>query len=265
VSGHGARVNVRRAIGLALYAAAAALALLACAQTNRAAPSPAGGSRLATPPALPPILWTDDFLGVTVDPRYAQSVTGTGAIKIAEGGMQGGAVVLGATGSGAGVARLRLGEEASTGKGDVRGFSVERHVVLQARVMLNTTEHVAVTIGFVGPNDDQHALAAIYNTDASPTWQLQAHNGALSSQTQVDTQFRHTAGAWTVIELATETSDGAPTATLLIDGQARGVVTGPAVPLTGLVPELQVWNRPAGDGWQQTSLYVDYLQVRQDR
>lgn len=228
-------------------------------------PAPAPTPR-PTEPAFrpPPVTWTDDFLGVAVDPRYAKSVWGTGSIAVARGGATGGMLVLGTTAAGAGVARLRLGEDPKTGMFDVQNFSAAKNVVLEVRARFNSVDAAAYTVGFVGPGDPAHVLAAIFNSSVNREWTFQANNDSTRTYASPRTHWVHRPDAWHTFRLVTEAGPPAK-ATLLIDGVARATVTGAAIPAAGLIPELQVWNKQTGNTWSQATLLVDYLHVQQDR
>jgi hypothetical protein len=217
-----------------------------------------------TPLRLPPVTWLDDFLGVAVDGRYAKSVWGTGAIGLASGGDTGGTLLLSTTGGGAGVARLRFGEDPKTGLFDVQNFAVAKNVVLEVRARFNTATQAAYTVGFVGPGDPAHVLAAIYNSSVNREWGFQANNGTARAYAGPSTGFQHRPDTWHTFRFVTQ---GGPTpkASLFIDGVERGTVTGAAIPATGLVPELQVWNKQAGTAWSAATLQVDYLRIEQER
>lgn len=212
----------------------------------------------------PPVTWLDDFLGVAVDARYAKSVWGTGAIGLAAGSDAGGTLVLSTTAAGAGVARLRFGEDPKTGLFDVQNFSAAKNVVLEARVRFNTATQAAYTVGFVGPGDPAHVLAAIYNSSVNREWGFQANNDSARTYAGPGTGFVHRADTWHTFRFVTQ-GGATPRAALFIDGVERAAVSGAAIPATGLVPELQVWNKQAGNVWSAATLQVDYLRIEQDR
>lgn len=214
---------------------------------------------------LPPLNWFDDFLGVTVDPRYGVSVAGTGAIGVAKGQALGGVAELRAPAAGPGAARLRLGEDPASGNYDVQNFSVERAVTFESRVRFTGDSNIAFTLGFVGPNDPDFVLAAIYNSRVNNQWTFQANNVATHTYANRPTGFIHASGVWYHFQIVTRMAP-LPSATLLVNGVERAVISGPSIPVVGLVPELQVWNTPDGAGtWSDAGLAIDYLHVEQQR
>ncbi|GEM_PF-1869245 len=243
---------------------AALLMLGACEQESAVRPAlaPAPNTPTDSPVSPLPVQWMDDFLGVSVDGRYAQSLSGTGTIAIAQTGFIGGVLQLATRETGEGSARLRLGEEPRSGGLDIRSFSVEKHVTVEARVQLNSMDQLAATVGLVGRDDPDHVIAAIFNPADAPTWQFQVHNGM--SRATVSTTFQHSAGAWATFRIVTRTEPDVA-AILYINGIRQAVVLGQPVPLSGLSPEVQLWNQPVGRGWSQTSLWMDYLRLQQDR
>lgn len=212
-----------------------------------------------------PVVWMDDFLGVTVDPRYAQSLVGSGAMGLAGDDAVGGVLRLGAGDQGGGAARLRLGEEPGSGLYNVRNFSVGKNVVLEARVLLPQLTDAAATIGFVGLDDDRHSLALIYNHQVSGQWGFQGHNRTGASFITRPVGADIETNRWFTVRIVTST-EPTPSATLFIDGMAVSTLTGDEVPAQPLCVELQVWNQFGAAGrWSNTALLVGYLRVEQDR
>lgn len=244
--------------------ATAALAACAFACMQRPEPPSRTGTHASANDELSRVRWMDDFLGVAIDARYSQVRDGTGVIGPARGAIPGGALSLETSSTAAGVARVRLGEERATGAWDVRSFTAGKSVVLRARVQMNRVDGLLATVGFVGPEDPQYAIAALYNPAVNERWVFEVNNA--SSRLHLSTTFQHTPGAWSVIEILT-TAGPIPTAALRIDGKEEArVATEGAVPLEGLAAELQLWNVDQGGGrWSAAAMQVDYLSIEQDR
>jgi hypothetical protein len=214
----------------------------------------------------PPVSWFDDFLGIDLHPGYSKSLAGSGFINMTSG--VGGVVVLAATGTASGAARLRLGEDVGTGPVDVRPFSATKNMVYKARVLLNLNTNISATVGLIGQNDPQHVIAAIYHVEPGQpagAWGFQVVNGTGNGGT-ISTGFTHTPGAWFTVKIVTQWGV-TPSAKIYINDDTTPLVTvtGASVPDSGLCTEFQVWNKQLSSGFSQPSLYVDYLSVTQDR
>ena len=214
----------------------------------------------------PKVAWFDDFLGVNLLPNYVVSLAGSGSVKMSPSLSIGGVVVLSTT-SEQGVARLRFGEDPGTGPFDVRNFSAEKNMTYKARVLLNANTNLQATVGLIGLNDPDHVIAVIYNAepgDKNAKWLFEVIDGA--NRTAVSTGFQHTPNTWFTVKIVTAWGS-APSARIYINDATEPSVTinGRYVPGSGLCPEFQVWNKQLSSGWSQSSLYVDYLSISQDR
>lgn len=210
--------------------------------------------------AEPKVTWFDDFLGISINPAYAVSLAGTGNVKISEG--QNGILALYATASGAGTARMRLGEEPGNSTHNALNFSARKSLVYQARVFLNRTTDLQATVGLTGLNDPHNVLALVYDhPHTQDGWFFQGINEG--NNLTIPIGFVHEPGAyWTArIEADSEI------AKVFINDEAEPrAVIGPDNIPDGLCAEFQTWNRPLGGGlYSQPTMYVDYLSITQDR
>jgi len=219
-------------------------------------------------PALasdPPITWLDDFLGITINPKYAISLAGTGGVKLAPGA--GGILALYATGGARGVARVRLGEEPGNSFHNALNFSARKNLVYKARVFLNRNTDIQATVGLTGLNDPENVLALIYDHPAAPEgWYFQGIQK--NNNLTVPVGFIHEPGAYFWVQIETYLNEyGQREARVFINNETtpRAILTDEYIP-DGLVAEFQVWNRPLeSGGYSQTTLYADYLSIVQDR
>ena len=211
----------------------------------------------------PKVTWFDDFLGIRINPTYAESLAGTGGIQIAPG--QNGILALYATGGGPGTARIRLGEEPGNSVHNALNFSARKNLVYKARVFLNRNTDLQATVGLTGLNDPHNVLALIHDHPLSKEgWFFQAVNEGQNMTVPIG--FIHTPGHWFTVRIETEWGE-IPTAKVFINDETepRATITGEYIP-NGLCAEFQVWNRPLEiGGHSQPTMYVDYLSISQDR
>ena len=213
--------------------------------------------------AMPPVVWLDDFIGMKLDARYSISTVGTGFIRVSPNITIGGWAELYTLASGSGTARFRLGEEPSgcSTCPIILNWYVSKNASMEARVILNTATKVDATVGFVGLNDPNVVVAALVRENL---WYFQVYNVSAGLQYSAVTTFHHVPGDVYLVRIET-IAVPVPTARLLVDGVVYAELTDPRVPLSGLLPELQIWNYPLSSAWSQVTLWVDILSLTQDR
>ena len=202
------------------------------------------------------VTWMDDFLGIKYDQRYHASVAHGGDVKIASNPSIGGWLALVTDHTPASLARFRLGEDPKVSPYDAMPFSAGKNVSGKARIKVNMDQSIELTVGFVGRNDPDNVIAALYRPDVG--WFLQASkNGVFDN---VVANFRHVPGRTFVLEIRATPND----AFLLIDGLIMAKSTN--VTDSPLGWEFQIWNRPdSPTHWSSPVLWVDYLRIEQDR
>jgi hypothetical protein len=207
------------------------------------------------------VIWEDDFLGFRIDPRYSQNTSGTGYIDTAT--FTGSAVRLYTLSHGAGLARLRFGEDSGNSSYDVRNWLPSKNILFETRVSFNSNTNMQATVGFVGLNDPDNVLAAILDTQANPQWIFQArsHTGGHQYGVNVPTGFLHAPGEWIDFTIVTEGGE----AFLFINEVLVASVQYPEIPDSDLTPEFQIWNRLSGNQWTQITMWVDWFYVHQKR
>lgn len=211
---------------------------------------------------VPNVTWFDDFLGVKLNPAYALSHTDTSAIQLApDTNGNGGMVALWVVGYAPGAARLRLGEDPITGGIHALHFTARKNLVYQTRAFLNSNTDLAATIGLIGYHDPHNVIALIYGVPGQ-NWLFQAVNDGQGIN--IDTGFRHTPGKWFTVKITTEWGE-VPSTKVYIDDKLAAEISGEYVPIGGLCPEFQIWNRPLDAAHSQPTMWVDYLSVTQDR
>lgn len=216
----------------------------------------------AAPP--PDVEWVDDFLGSQIDSRYTQSVIGSGHIDVST--FTSGAARLYTFSKGQGSARLRFGEEGGTGQFDVRNWRPSKGIRYEASVFFNTNTNMRATVGFVGRNDPNTVLAAILDNPADNQWffQARAKVRGIQYEAYIPTGFRHTPGQ-RVNFMITTSLEATPTASLWINDHLVATAVSPQVPPSDLCAEFQLWNELGQDGWEQATMWVDWLRIRQSR
>lgn len=198
------------------------------------------------------VSFTDDFLGVAFDARWNFVPAGTGKRRLEP--LVGGWLKL-YTGTAAGTARMRIGEEPGNSLFNVPNWCACRSAVAEAVVFLNTLTGAQATIGFTGINDPQNVGGALlYNPLANDSWVLQTV--ADGQITNTDTNWTHTAG-WT-FRARIETS---PTEVRAYINGVLVATNTTNIPQGGQTYELQLWNiTPFAAG-----MWVDAVGIEQDR
>ena len=213
--------------------------------------------------ALDKIVWQDDFLGVRYDQRYSPSVAGGGAVSISTETFfpqVGGWLQMWTDNSANSVARLRLGDLPTQSAFTVLNFQFSKNLSGKSRLKINADTEVEVAAGFVGEDDPANVAALLYRESVG--WILQTCKD--SSCATVVLGFWHAPGVPYVYEVRdSPTVPGDIEA--LIDGELYAS-TNQFVPAGALVWEWQIWNRPrATGGWSNRAVWIDYLDIQQDR
>ncbi len=204
------------------------------------------------------VTWMDDFLGIKYDQRYHASVAHGGDVKIASNPSIGGWLALVTDNTPESVARFRLGEDPKVSPYDAMPFSAGKNASGKARINVNMGQSIELTVGFVGRDDPDNVIAALYRPDEG--WILQAKKNRGIDKDRVVANFWHVPGRTFVLEIRTTPNE----AFLLIDGRIMAKTT--IVTDSPLAWEFQIWNRPdSPTHWSSPALWVDYLRIEQDR
>lgn len=215
-------------------------------------------------------LWFDDFLGITIDPRYRISVLGgspaivgipTGSLYNTWG--NNGQLLLNCPNTAKGDCRIRLGEDPSQGI-DARNWNVANGIVHEVLVYSNVNSYMQSSIGFVGADDPNNFVTCYYPgaSSASPPasgWQLGMAKGGPTGDF-VNTGFVHTPGQWFRVRLQTSSSN----VSLYINDSLLATYNGSKIPTMNLVPEINLYNRQDSP-FSAAALWVDYIYITQIR
>ena len=208
------------------------------------------------------VTWMDDFLGIKYDQRYHASVAHGGDVKIASNPSIGGWLALVTDNTPESLARFRLGEDPKVSPYDAMPFSAGKNVSGKARIRVNTDQSIELTVGFVGRNDPDNVITALYRHEFG--WLLHARRNGVSDNVMAN--FWHVPGRAFVVEIRATPNK----AFLLIDGRIMAKSTN--VTDSPLAWEFQIWNRPVSPThwyspthWSSPALWVDYLRIEQDR
>ena len=210
--------------------------------------------------------WSDDFIGIAVDPRYHISCAPGGLVKPSASPSIGGWLHMACNPVGGAAARIRIGDDPKVSPYDAMPFSASKNVIAKARLKINMAVEgsaplAQVTVGFVGRNDPDNVIAALFGNPAAPenVWSVQTRKGGNGINSQ--SSFRHTPGATFEIELRTTPAS----ATMLING-APVVATDQFITDSVLAFEFQLWNKPiAAGGYSSPAMWIDYLHIEQGR
>lgn len=226
-----------------------------------------GRAPAARATTAPDVKWFDDFIGHRLDPLYQTSrnpVTGGTPISVPLSNGSGGIWVLGCGPSRAENTRIRIGGAAPADAVDARHFAPIKNAAFEARIFVNTAQAVSLTVGLTGYNDPDRVLAALFNGGHPNGWVLQARNlpnGAVN----VASRFIHTPGAPFTIRVASYWA-ATPYAVLAINGNDVARAEGACITPDPMCFEFQIWNKETSPGrWSSPSLYIDYLEVTQNR
>jgi hypothetical protein len=206
-------------------------------------------------PWLDTVIWHDEFLGGNIRQEYEVSLVKDGFVGPSSSPAVGGWMEMSAGGTS--VARVRLGEEPGSSHHNLLQWSVEKNLRARARIRLNRITNIMVTVGFVGENDPDNVLAAVYRGDQFG-WILETINE--KRFTNKATGWAHAPDQTFIVEIRANLEGAA----LYIDG-AEVARSNENITRKPLAWEFQLWDVEKEEGGSDAKMYVDYLTISQDR
>lgn len=200
--------------------------------------------------------WHDEFSSPTLAPQYWVSTAGSGAVGQASSGDW---LELFASSTEAGTARIRLGEDPAVSPHDAMNWFPGLGAVGEQRVVVNTTQGLHLTIGWVSRDDPVNVGGALLYRADRQEWFFQTISN--NDYNNVSTGFNHIPGVPFTVRI--ETGDGIAIA--FIDGVevARSEISVPSdLPYAW---ENQLWSFPDDTPDVSPALWIDYMRVEQDR
>ena len=210
-------------------------------------------------PVIGPIgtaAWYDEFNAATLAPQYWASRSGSGTVGLASFGDW---LQLFASATEAGTARIRLGEDPAVSPHDAMNWFPGLAAVGEQRVIVNTTQGLNLTIGWVSRDDPINVGGALLYRADRQEWVFQTRSNDVSNN--IPTGFNHTPGVPFTVRIETEPG----VAIAYIDGVevARSVMNVPSdLPYAW---ENQLWSFPDRGPDVSPTMWVDYMRVEQDR
>jgi hypothetical protein len=210
-------------------------------------------------PVIEPITtarWDDEFASGTLAPQYWVSRSGSGTVGLASFGDW---LQLFASSTQAGTARIRLGEDPAVSPHDAMNWFPGLGAVGEQRVIVNTTQDLDLTIGWVSRDDPINVGGALLYRSSFQQWFFQTVSNDAFNITP--TGFNHTPGVPFTVRIET----GHGIAIAFIDGVevARSEMRVPSdLPYAW---ENQLWSWPDDTPDVSPAMWIDYMRVEQGR